>query len=181
MSEKNKPLAVGQLKESSLLKRIPEVAVRKILSEYVKKKTGRVPEVMNTFSGVIMQCEQGKIFFRNGEIEFEPSPFHVKKVKSWFDEMKSFLKFYASKIYLAEVKKVIQEEFNVLKEQELDNGGFILELSSPNETKKESVLRIIVTPGGRVAVFPAQDRTESLESQAYQVIKALESRGLLDF
>jgi hypothetical protein len=181
MSEKNKPLAVGQLKESSLLKRIPEVAVRKILSEYVKKKTGRVPEVMNTFSGVIMQCEQGKIFFREGELEFEPSPFHVKKVKSWQAEMKAFLKFYASKFYLAEVNKVLKEEFNVLKEQELDNGGFIFELSLPDEANKENILRVIVTPNGRVAVFSVGGDTQSLETRAHGIIKVLESKGLVDF
>lgn len=177
MEERNKPLAVGHLKETSLLKRIPDSTAAKILSEYVKKKTGRYPETMNTFSGVILHSEQGKIFFREGEIEFEPSPFHIKKVKSWPGEIKSILRLYASKIFIAEVKKILYEQFNVIKEQELENGGIVFEIT----TSDNVLLRFVVLPTGRVAAFPVKTRTETLERQAQEIIKFLESKGLVDF
>jgi len=175
-----KPLAIGHIKEISLLKRIPDAAAAKILAEYVKKKTGRMPEIMNTFSGAILQSEQGKIFFRDGEIQFEPNPFHVKKVKSWPDEIKAILKFYASKIYIAEAKKVLYEHFNVVREQELQNGGFIFELT-PSPDSKEEILRLVVTPNGRIAAFPIHDKTESAERWAQEILKTLETKGLIDF
>lgn len=177
MEENSKPLAVGHLKEISLFKRIPEPLAAKILSEFVKKKTGKSPEIMNTVSGVILYSEYGKIFFRNGEVEFDPSPFHVKKVKSWLIEIKNTLRFYASKIYIAEVKKVLQEQFSITKEQELKNGGLIFEL----RLKENVTLRLVVTPNGRVGVFPEESKSEAIEKQAFEVIKTLESRGLLDF
>ncbi|MCX7821849.1 MAG: hypothetical protein N2260_00190 [Syntrophobacterales bacterium] len=177
MEEKNRPLAVGHLKETSLLKRLPDSIATKILKEYVKKKTGRSPEAMNTISGVIIYCEEGKIFFQNGEIDFEPSPFHIKKVKSWLEEIRSILIFYASKIYVAEVKKVLYEKFHVAREQELEGGGFIFEINLSGG----ATIRLIVTPKGRIAAFSIRERNEGLEKQALEIIKTLETRGLVDF
>jgi hypothetical protein len=75
---------------------------------------------------------------------------------------------------------VLHEQFNVVKEQEIENGGFIFEISSQPDNKGD-ILRLIVTPKGRIAIFPIEDKTESLESWAQEIIKALEAKGLIDF
>ncbi len=177
VSSKFKTLALGQVKESTLFKKLNELVVYKIVSEYFKKKTGKLPEKADTFSGLILHTEFGKFFFKDGEFDFEPSPFHVKKVKNWNDEIKAILRTYVGRLYVLEVKKFIETNYKLLNEQDLGAKGVLLEV----ETGNQHVFNILVTPKGQVVVLSSNNVDEKAEASAGEIIKALESAGLVDF
>lgn len=180
MTQPRKPTAMGQLKECGLFKLIPLKSAFFILTEYVKRKTGHSPEQLSIFEGVFLQSEGGKILFKDGQLEFEPHPFYVKKVKGWHEEMKRILKTYAGNLFVQKIREAIEERYNVLREQNEERGVTIFEVSVRDEQSSEITLQMAVLPSGKVMVFtPVQ--TESAETAAYEIVSYLESKGLIDF
>ncbi len=177
-SKVRKPLALGQAKETTLLGGMPNKAVLEILNRYIKAKTGKSPHQVDTFSGIILESQVGKIFFKDGQLEFEPNPFAIKQTKSWLPEIKQVLKTYAGKIFLESVKKVLGEKYKILRDQEIKQ-GILLEIANPE--KENMKFQIIVTPTGRVMVFSGSEETSGAIDDALDIVNLLESKGLVDF
>ncbi len=177
-SNVRKPLALGHAKEPTLFKMIPNKAILGILERYVKTKTGKLPRQVDTFSGIILETVHGKIFFKDGHLEFEASPFSVKKVKNWLPEMKQVLKAYAGKLFLEAVKEKLSQKYKVLRTQEVKQ-GLVLELvDSQVEDKK---FQVIATPTGRVMIFAGNKQADGALDEALNIVNYLQSEGLLDF
>ncbi len=177
-SKVRKPLALGQAKEVTLFKGIPNKAVLEILNRYIKAKTGRNPHQVDTFSGIILESQVGKIFFKDGQLEFEPNPFAVRQAKSWMPEIKQVLIAYAGKIFLESVKKVLGERYRILRDQEIKQ-GVLLEIADPE--KDNMKFQVIVTPTGRVMVFSGSEEASGAVDNALDIVNFLESKGLVDF
>lgn|GEM_PF-1553228 len=176
--EPRKPLAIGQAKEATLLKLLPPKNVQLILTWYIKKKTGEAPHRVDTFSGLIMECKAGKIFFKDGILDFEPNPFMVKKVKTWPSEIRNILKSYAGTVFVKSAEKVLKETYKLVREQELEKGGMVLEIEVPDA--EGYLFQVAILPSGRVMVFSNQN-DDTAQQSALQIVKSLEKSNLVDF
>lgn len=180
MPNPRKPLAIGQLKEPNLLRLIPLKSALLILTEYVKKKTGRSPEQVGSHEGIFLRCEGGKIFFKDGNLDFEPHPFYVKKVKGWGDEIKRILKAYAGSLYVKKVCELLEKGYTVLRKQSSDSGVEVLEIKPRDYSSQNILLQVAVLPSGKVSIF-SDTEGDAAYTLANELISYLESYGLVDF
>ncbi|SFM98865.1 hypothetical protein [Thermodesulforhabdus norvegica] len=180
MSDARRPLAIGQLREPGLLKLIPPKSVLLILTEYVKKKTGRPPDQPQSFEGILLRCEGGKIFFKDGNLEFEPHPFYVKKVKDWGNEIRRILRTYAGGLYVKRVCELLEHKYTVLRRQSSSGGIEILEVKPKDQETDTVVLQVAVLPSGKVSVFSDRENDRAYE-RANELISYLEDSGVVDF
>lgn len=164
MSEGRAPTAIVNASPSALNECLTDQVTRKLIHDFLKKQTGKVPQFVETYSGTMFKLADSSVFYKNGELTVEMGPFRHKEALAWKKDLQHLLVRGAALLFQQKVKEFLAERYEVSGEQRSETGVYLCAVRLWEKDERATDIRVAVLVDGRIAVFCEDESPEAAKA-----------------
>lgn len=158
------PAAVAAANPTTLRGCLTDAVIRKLIYDFLLKQTGKVPQYVESYSGVLFRLSDASVFYKKGEITVEMGPFRHKEGIVWKKDLQHLLSRASGLLFQQKVKETLAQQYTVSGEQRSESGAFLcaVRLWAPEDKAVDA--RVAVLADGKIALFCEEESPEAAQA-----------------